>query len=142
MLPNCFRQQWGPQQWSTARQVRVQCTADTLWQHPAQQKETHVTCQVSHTSNAEDSTNLRRYFFLIEVIPLCFDSKSETKCFTITIKTQQQCIIINILLWQHVSVLLDHLQASIQRYEVQSVRIMYCGIPHYLQGVHTNSLNL
>jgi hypothetical protein len=29
-------------------------------------------------------------------------------------KTQQQFININILLWQHVSVLLDHLQASIQ----------------------------
>ena len=32
--------------------------------------------------------------------------------FKVTVKTQQQCI--NILLWQHVSVLLDHLQASIQ----------------------------
>jgi hypothetical protein len=33
----------------------------------------------------------------------------------VTIKTQQLCI--NILLLQHVSVLLDHLQDSIQRYE-------------------------
>jgi hypothetical protein len=56
-------------------------------------------------------------------------------CFIVT--TPQQCINISILLWQHVSVLLDHLQASIQRYEVLSVHIVYCGIPFYLQGVHT-----
>ena len=43
---------------------------------------------------------------------------------------------ISILLWQHVSVLLDHLQANIQRYEVQSVPIMYFGIPYYSHGVH------
>jgi len=38
----------------------------------------------------------------------------------VTVKTQQQCINTHIstLLWQHVSVLLDHLQASIQTYEV------------------------
>jgi len=41
--------------------------------------------------------------------------KSETECFKIMIRTQQQCINISTLLWQHVSVLLDHLQASIQR---------------------------
>jgi len=51
------------------------------------------------------------------------------KIFKITIKTQQQCINISILLWQHVLVLLDYLQASIQRYEVLSVYIMYYGIP-------------
>jgi len=39
------------------------------------------------------------------------------------------------LLWQHILVLLDHLQASIQIYEVQSVHIMYSGIPYYLQGM-------
>jgi len=39
-------------------------------------------------------------------------------------------------------VLLDHLQANIQRYEVPSVHIMYCGISYYLQGVHKNSLKL
>jgi uncharacterized protein YjiK len=63
-------------------------------------------------------------------------SKSKTKYFKITVKTQQQCININILLWQYVSVLLDHLQASIQKYEVQSVHVTYYGIPYYLQGVH------
>ena len=62
--------------------------------------------------------------------------------FKVTVKTQQQCINISILLWQHVSVLLDHLQANSQRYEVQSVHIMYCGIPYYLQGIHENSLKL
>jgi hypothetical protein len=63
--------------------------------------------------------------------------KSKTKCFKVTIITQQQCLnIISILLWQHVSVLLDHLQASIQRYELQSVHIMYYVIPYYLHGVH------
>jgi len=51
------------------------------------------------------------------------------------VKTQQ-CININILLGQHVLVLLDHLQASIQKYEVKSVHTMYCRIPYYLQGVH------
>jgi hypothetical protein len=58
-----------------------------------------------------------------------------TDCFKITVRTQQQCVNI-ILLWQHVSVLLDHLQASNQRYEVQSVHILYYGTPCYLQGVH------
>jgi hypothetical protein len=50
-----------------------------------------------------------------------FYSKSKTECFKVTFKTQQQCININIWLWRHVSVLLDHLQANINRYEVQSV---------------------
>ena len=59
--------------------------------------------------------------------------------FKFTIKTQP-CIDISILLWQRISILLDHLQASIQRYEVQSVHILYCGIPYYLQGVHKISL--
>jgi hypothetical protein len=56
--------------------------------------------------------------------------------FNVTVKTQH----ISILLWQNISVLLDHLQANIQRYEVQSVHIMYYGIPYYLQSVHKNSL--
>jgi len=44
------------------------------------------------------------------------------------------------LLWQNVSVLLDHRQSSIQRYEVQSVHVMYYWISYYLQGVNKNSL--
>jgi len=74
---------------------------------------------------------------------LCTNSKNKTKRFKTTVKTQQ-CINISILLWQHVSVLLDHLQASIQRCEVQSVHSMYvyCGIPHYLQCIHEHSLNI
>jgi len=66
---------------------------------------------------------------------LCLNSKSKTKFVKVIVKTQKQFIKISILLWQHVSVLLDHLQASIQRCEVQSVRIMYCGIPYYLKSV-------
>ena len=57
--------------------------------------------------------------------------------FQVIITTQQRCINISILLWQHVSVLLDHLHASIQRYDALSVHIMYCGIPFSLQDVHT-----
>ena len=89
--------------------------------------------------------------------------KIKTKCFKVRVKTQQWCINISILLWQHVPILLDYLQASInisillwqhvpilldylqasiQRYEVQSVHIMYCGIPYCLQGVHKNSIKL
>jgi len=68
--------------------------------------------------------------------PVVLQFKSKTKCLKVTIKTQQQCINISILLWQHILVFLDHLQASIQRYVVQSVHIMYYGIPYYLQGVH------
>jgi len=45
---------------------------------------------------------------------LYFNSKSKTKYFKVTVKTQL-CVNINILLWQFVLVLLDHLQASIQR---------------------------
>jgi hypothetical protein len=44
------------------------------------------------------------------------------KSFKVTVKTQQ-CINISILLWQNISGFLDHLQAGIQRYEVQSVHI-------------------
>ena len=59
--------------------------------------------------------------------------------FNPTVKTQP-CMNISVLLWQHASVLLDQLQANIQKYEVQSVHIMYCGIPYYLQDVHKISL--
>jgi hypothetical protein len=50
----------------------------------------------------------------------------------VTVQKQQESINISNLLWQHVSVLLDNPQTSIQRYEVQSVHIMHCGIPYYL----------
>ena len=59
--------------------------------------------------------------------------------FKVTIKTQK-CTNISILLWQHVSVLLDQFQANILRYDI-SVHIMYYGIPYYLKGVHKNSSN-
>jgi len=49
--------------------------------------------------------------------------------FKFTVKTQQQCINIRILLWQHFTVLLDHLQANIQRYEVQSMHIIDVFLP-------------
>jgi len=52
--------------------------------------------------------------------------KNKTLIFKVTVKTRQ-CINISILLWQHVLVLLDHLQASIQRYDVQSLHIMFYG---------------
>jgi len=42
----------------------------------------------------------------------------------------QKCTNISILMWQHVSVFLDRLQAIIQRYEVQSVHIMYYAISY------------
>ena len=73
---------------------------------------------------------------------MCFNSKSKTKCLKITVKTQIQCTIISILLRKYILVLLDHIKASIQKYEVQSVHIMYYGIPYYLQGVRKNSLKL
>ena len=82
-------------------------------------------------------THLTKIPWLISTLCL----KSETGYFKITVRTQQ-CINISTLLWQHVSVLVDHLQASIQGYEVQSVHIMYYGIPYYLQGVYKNNLKL
>jgi len=54
----------------------------------------------------------QQFLFLIEDIPLCLDSKSKTEWFKVILQ-KQQFINISILLWQHVSVLLDHLQASI-----------------------------
>jgi hypothetical protein len=54
----------------------------------------------------------------------------------------QQCTDISILLWQRLLVVLDHLQTSNQRYEVQSVHIMYCGVSYYLQFVRKSSLKL
>ena len=73
---------------------------------------------------------------LIEIIPLCLNSKSKKKKNKFTVKTQKWCTNISILLSKDVSILLDNLQASIQRYEVQSLPIIYCGITYYLQGVH------
>jgi uncharacterized protein YjiK len=81
------------------------------------------------------SCEISLYFMLV-----LNQSKSKTKSFKVTMKTKQQCININILLWQHVSVLLDQFQASIQKYEVQSVHIMYSRIPNYLQGVHKKNI--
>jgi hypothetical protein len=48
----------------------------------------------------------------------------------------------SILMWQRVSFLLDHFQVNIQRYEVQSVHIMYYGMIYYLQGVYKNGCKL
>jgi len=77
------------------------------------------------------------YIILIEDIPLCWKSKSETKYLKITVQTGQQRINISILLWQHIAVLLDH-QASIQRHEVQTLYITHCRTPYYLEGVYKN----
>jgi len=74
----------------------------------------------------------------VNVVLVLNQSQSKTKCFKVTLKTQQLCININILLWQHVLVLLDQSQACIQKYEAQSVHIMYYGIPNYIQDVHKN----
>ena len=52
---------------------------------------------------------------------MCWNAKSKTKCFKFTVKTQQQCINITILLCEPVPGLLDHIRANIKRYEVQSV---------------------
>jgi len=65
-----------------------------------------------------------------------FEFKSKTKYLKVTIKIQQQCINISILLWQYIFGLFRPSLASIQRYVVQSVHIMYYRIPYYLQGVH------
>jgi len=103
-------------------------------QNKTKQKTKPLPCQFSKSA---------RYCWpsvLIEDVALCLNSKSERNCFKFTVQTQQQCVNIRMLWWQHVSVLLDHLQANIQRYEVQSVRIMYCGTPCFLQGVQKNSL--
>ena len=53
----------------------------------------------------------QKYFFYYfnRGHPAVFEFKSKTKCFEVTVKTQQQCINISILLWQHVPFLLDHL---------------------------------
>jgi hypothetical protein len=68
---------------------------------------------------------------------MCFNSKTKTKCFKFNVNTKQQCINITILLWEHILVLLHYLQASIQRYEWQHVRVMYEGksenkIPYFI----------
>ena len=54
-----------------------------------------------------------------------FEFNSKANCFQATVKTQKQCINISVLTWQHVAVLLDHLEVSIQRYEVQSLHWLY-----------------
>ena len=97
----------------------------------------------SHTEKLPpNKLNVTFFNILIKDKPLCFKSKSKTECFKITVKAQHRCINISLLLWQHISVLLDHLRGSIQRYEVHSVHIMYCGIPYCLQFLYTNTLKL
>ena len=59
----------------------------------------------------------------LEINRLIKKFKSKTKYFKVTFQTQR-FINICILLWQHISVLLDRLQASIQRYVVQSVALI------------------
>ena len=51
--------------------------------------------------------------------PVVFEFKNNTECFKVTVRTQH-CINISMLLWQHVSVLLDRLQANFHRHEVGS----------------------
>ena len=46
--------------------------------------------------------------------PFVFQFESKTKCFKPNVRTLQHCINSSILWWQHVWVLLDHLQASIE----------------------------
>ena len=46
------------------------------------------------------------------------------------------CVNMSILLWQHVTVLLDHVPASIHRYKVQSVHIVYCGMWGTVSAYH------
>jgi len=58
--------------------------------------------------------------------------KSKTKYTKFTVQTQQQCINTSILLWQHVSVLVETSSASVQRYELKSMHIMYYGIPYVI----------
>jgi len=55
--------------------------------------------------------------------------KKKKKSFNVTVKTQQWCVNISVLLWQHVSVFLDHLQASIHRYEVPPPNVNYSTSP-------------
>jgi hypothetical protein len=52
--------------------------------------------------------------------PVVFEYSSITKCSNVAVTTQQCIYITSILLWQHILVLLYHLQAKIQRYEVQN----------------------
>jgi hypothetical protein len=59
----------------------------------------------------------------LEINQLIKKFKSKTKCFNVTVQTQQ-CININILLWLRVPGLFDHPQTNIQRYEVQSVPLI------------------
>jgi len=56
--------------------------------------------------------------------------------FKFTIKTQQRCIHISILLWLHVSALIDHLQANIQEYDVQSVHIIDVLLSVHIMYMH------
>jgi len=89
---------------------------------------------------------IKRKLFYNEInflsVTIEFLSKSKPNFFKATVKLEQQCLNISILLWQHVLVVLNHLQTSIQRYEVQSVHIMYCGFPYYLQGVYKKQFKI
>jgi len=130
--------------WSIMESLNI-FTSSVIWGANAVKKKVPVLSSVSVSDCAEPHEelfnghlwkNTPEFFFFIEDIPLCLNSKSSTECFKVTVKTQQQCTNVSILLWQHVSLLLSHLQVSILRYEVQSVHIMYCRIPYYLQGVN------
>ena len=62
--------------------------------------------------------------------------------FKFTVHTQQQCTNISVLLWQLVTLSLENLESSIQRYEVQSAHFMHYGITCYLQDIYKNILKL
>jgi hypothetical protein len=61
--------------------------------------------------------------------PIVFEVKRKTKCFKVTVKARQRCINISISLWQRVSVLLDKLCASIQRFDVPPSNVNHSTLP-------------
>jgi len=88
--------------WSIMESLNI-FTSSVIWGANAVKKKVPVLSSVSVRDYAEPHEELfnghlwkkhTRIFLKIEYIPLCMNSKSNTKCFEVTVKTQQQCKIL------------------------------------------------
>jgi len=83
-------------------------------------------CNEKSIIKTKDKTNITIFY---QAVGPSFNENFMIRKITTNKQYNNSVSNISILLWQHFGVLLDHLQASIQRYEVQSLHITYCRIP-------------
>jgi hypothetical protein len=64
----------------------------------------------------------------------------KTNVFKVTVRTQQ-CVNIRIVLWQQISIILEHLQTNVPRYEVESVSYLWMLVWRWSNNAETRCHN-